>query len=120
MLRNPPGRKNLWKAQFLGPRSPLGLELCRYIPDSDLQELTGHPLFRVRYIVVPVRKDSHAHETTGCSRSKVTCRESSSARVCLVENGEGERMEGSAQGVGAGGALVAGNLPCARLHRLRQ
>src|SRR5258707_1113770 len=107
MLRNPPGRKNLWKAQFLGPRPPLGLELSRYIPDSYLQKLTGHSLFRVRYIVIAVRKDAHAHETSGCSRSEVTRRESSSARVCLVENGEGERVEGSAQRVGAGGTLVA-------------
>ena len=42
-----------------------------------------------------------------CSRSHVTCRESISAGVCLVDNGKGERVEGSAERVGAGGALVA-------------
>jgi len=108
MLRNPPGRKDLRQAQFFGPRSPLGLKFSRDVSDGDLQELTCHTLFRVRYIVIPVRKDAHADETPGCRRSEVTRRESSSARVCLVENGEGERVDGSAQRVGAGRALVAG------------
>jgi len=85
----------------------LGLKLSSYVPDRELQELAGHALFRVRYIVIPVRKDAHAQETPGCGRSEVARRESSSARVCLVENGESERVEGPAERVGAGGALVA-------------
>jgi len=44
---------------------------------------------------------------TGCSRSEVTYRESISAGIRLVDDGEGERMEGSTQWIGAGGALVA-------------
>ena len=48
MLRNPPGRKDLREVYFFNPRPPLGLKLSGYVPDSDLQELTGHTLFRVR------------------------------------------------------------------------
>ena len=47
-LRNPPGRKDLRKAYFLGQGPPLWLKLSGYIADSNLQELTGHTLFRVR------------------------------------------------------------------------
>src|SRR5260370_10539160 len=107
MLRNPPSRKDLLKVYFFGQRPPLRLKLSRYVPDSDLQELTSHTLFRMRYIVVAVRKDAHAHEAPGCSRSEVTHRESISAGICLVDDREGERVEGSAQWIGAGGAQVA-------------
>src|SRR5260370_10292180 len=58
-------------------------------------------------MVIAVRKDAHAYEPPGCSRSEVTSREGISAGICLVDNGEGERVEGSAERVGAGGALVA-------------
>jgi len=107
MLRNPPGRKDLRKAQLLGPGSPLGLKFSCYVPDSELQELAGHTLFRVCYVIIAVRKDAHAHETPGCSRSEVACRESISTGICLVDNGEGERVQGSEERVSAGGALVA-------------
>jgi len=92
---------------FFGQWPPLRLKLSSYVPDSDLQELTSHTLFRMRYIVVAVRKDAYAHEPPGCGRSEVTHRESISAGIRLVEDGEGERVEGSAQWIGAGGALVA-------------
>ncbi len=48
VLRDPPGRKDLRNAKLLCPRSPLGLKLSSYVPDGDLQELTGHTLLRVR------------------------------------------------------------------------
>jgi len=107
MSRNPPSRKDLLKVYFLGPRPPLRLKLSSYIPDSDLQELTSHTLFCMRYIVVAVRKDAQAHEPPGSSGSEVTYREGISAGICLVDDGEGECVEGSAQWIGAGGALVA-------------
>src|SRR5580692_8631662 len=107
MLRNPPSRKDLLQVYFSGQWPPLRLKLGSYVPDSDLQELTSHTLFRMRYIVVAVRKDAHAHEPPGCCGSEVAYRESISAGICLVDDGEGERMEGSAQWIGAGGALVA-------------
>src|SRR5258707_10380789 len=47
MPRNPPGRKDLGEAYLFGPRPPLGFKFSSYVPDSDLQELTGHTLFRV-------------------------------------------------------------------------
>ena len=81
---------------FFGQRPPLRLKLSRYVPDSDLQELTSHTLLRVRYIVVAVRKDAHAHEAPGCSRSEVTHRKSISAGISLVDDREGKRVEGSA------------------------
>ena len=94
---------------FLANGPHWGSNSVAMFPMAICRKLTGHTLFRVGYIVIAVWKDAHAHETSGCSRSRseVTRRESSSARVCLVENGERKRMEGSAQGVGAGGALVA-------------
>jgi hypothetical protein len=45
VLGNPPGGKDLRKVYLFGPRS---FKLSRYVPDSDLQEFTGHTLFRVR------------------------------------------------------------------------
>jgi hypothetical protein len=48
VLLNPPGRKDLRKAYFLGQGSSLGLKLNGYIAYSNLQELAGHTLFRVR------------------------------------------------------------------------
>jgi len=107
MLRNPPSRKDLLKVYFFGQGPPLRLKLRSYVPDSDLQELTSHTLFRMRYIVVAVRKDAHAHKAPGSSRSEVTHRESISAGIRLVDDREGQRMEGSAQWIGAGGAQVA-------------
>ena len=101
MLRNPPSRKYLLQVYFLGQRPPLRLKLSSYVPDSDLQELTSHALFRMRYIVVAIRKDAHSHETPGCSRSEVTYRESISAGIRFVDNGESECVDGSAQRVGA-------------------
>ena len=96
MLRNPPSGKDLLKVYFFGQWPPLRLKLSSYVPDSDLQELTSHTLFRMRYIVVAVRKDAHAHEAPGCSRSEVTHRKGISAGICLVDAGEGKRVEGSA------------------------
>src|SRR6266850_4448849 len=107
MLRNPPSRKDILKAYFFGQRPPLRLKLSSYVPDSDLQELTSHTLFRMRCIVVAIRKDAHSHETPGCSRSEVTHRESISAGIRLVDDCEGKRVEGSAQWIRAGGAQVA-------------
>ena len=107
MLRNPPSWKDLLKAYFFGQRPPLRLKLSSYVPDSDLQELTSHTLFRMRYIVVAVRKDAHAHKAPGCSRGEVTYGESISAGIRLVDDGEGERVKGSAQWIGAGRAQVA-------------
>src|SRR5258705_8649863 len=107
MLRNPPSRKYLLQVYFLGQRPPLRLKLSSYVPDSDLQELTSHTLFRMRCIVVAIRKDAHSHETPGRSRSEVTHRKSISAGIRLVDDGEGKRVEGSAQWIGAGGAQVA-------------
>jgi hypothetical protein len=48
VLRNPPGGMDLGKMYLSGPWSPLGFKLSRYVPDSDLRELTGHTLFRMR------------------------------------------------------------------------
>jgi hypothetical protein len=93
--------------QFFGPRSPLGLKLSSNVPDSDLQELADHTLFRVRYIVIAIRKDAHANKTPGRSRREVTSRESISAGIRLVDNGEGEGVKGPPQRIDAGGALVA-------------
>src|SRR6185369_10688153 len=107
MLRDPPSRKDLLKVYFFGQRPPLRLKLGSDVPDSNLQELTSHTLFRMRYIVVAVRKDTHAHEAPGCSRSEVTYGESISAGIRLVDDGEGDRVEGSAQWIGASGAQVA-------------
>ena len=92
---------------FFDPGSPLGLKLSRYVSDSDLQELTGHVLSRVRYIVIAVRKDAHAHKTPGRRGSEITYRKSVSAGIRFVDNGKGERVESSAERVGAGGTLVA-------------
>ena len=107
MLRNPPSRQYLLEVYFFGQWPPLGLKLRSYVADRDLQELTSHALFRMGYIVVAIRKDAHAHEPPGCSRSEVTHREGISAGICLVDDREGERVQGSAQWIGAGGALVA-------------
>src|SRR5580700_1953867 len=107
MLRHPPGRKDFRKAYFFDPWSPLGLKLSSYVSDSDLQELTGHMLSRVRYIVIAVRKDAHPYKPPRRRGSEITYRDSVSAGICLVDHGEGERMERSAERVGAGGALVA-------------
>src|SRR6202040_4455070 len=88
VLRHPPGGQDLWNAKLFGQRSPLGLKLSRYVSDGDLQKLTGHTLFRVGYIVIAVRKDAHAHETSGCSRCEVTYRQCVSAGVGLVDHGK--------------------------------
>src|SRR5258707_14122763 len=101
MLRNPPSREDLLKVYFFGQRPPLRLKLSSYVPDSNLQELTSHTLFRMRYIVVAVRKDAHAHEPPGCSRSEVTYGERISAGTRPVDDGEGKTVEGSAHWLGA-------------------
>ena len=92
---------------FCHPWSPLGLKLRRYVSDSDLQELTGHVLFGVRYIAIAVWKDAHAHKTPGRRGSEITYRESVSAGIRFVDNGKGERVERSAERAGAGRALIA-------------
>lgn len=92
---------------FFDPWSPLGLKLSSHVSYSNLQKLTGHVLSRVRQIVVAVRKDAYAHKTPGRRRSEITDRQSVSAGIRLVDNGKGERVESSAERVGAGGALVA-------------
>jgi len=92
---------------FFDPWSPLGLKLSSHVSYSNLQKLTGHVLSRVRQIVVAVRKDAYAHKTPGRRRSEITDRHSVSAGIRLVDNGKGERVESSAERVGAGGALVA-------------
>jgi hypothetical protein len=85
---NPPTREEFGNAQLFCPGSPLGFELSKDIPNTNLQELARHALFRVCNVVIAIRKDPHPDEPAGSCRSEIACGERSSSGICLIEDGE--------------------------------
>jgi hypothetical protein len=77
VLRNPPGGKDLGKVYLSCPWSPLGFKLSRYVPDSDLQELTGHTHNSPRRKSVP-------DAGYGVVADSVVRKRRAFVRICLV------------------------------------
>jgi len=86
----------------------LGFELSDDIPNPDLKELARHVLFRVCNVAIAMRKDPHPNEPASRSRREIACGEGSSSGIGLIEDGEGKRMYGSGERIGAGRTEVAG------------
>ena len=105
---DPPTREDFGNAKLFGPRSPLGFELSKDIPDPNLQELTRHVLLRVGNVVISIWKYPHPNEPARSCRSEIACGESSSSGVRLVEDGEGKCMHRPDERIGAARTLVAG------------
>src|SRR5580704_15254807 len=105
---NPPTREEFGNAQLFCPGSPLGFELSKDIPNTNLQELARHALFRVCNVVIPIREDPHPDEPAGSCRSEIACSESGSSGIRLIEDGEDKRMYGPDERIGTGRTQVAG------------
>jgi len=86
----------------------LGFKLSQDIPNTDLQELARHVLFRVCDVVIAMWKDPHANEPAGSRGSEIACGEGSSPGVRLIEDGEDKGMHGQGERIGAGRTEIAG------------
>src|SRR5208282_2175023 len=107
MLGSPPFGKNAGDVYLSQDRRPLGSKLRNDVSRRDGSQTPQGALLGVRDIVISIRQHAHAHEAARRRAREVGKREGVASGIAFIDEGEGNGMKGSSQGVPAAGRDVA-------------